>query len=228
MADLIDYIKLSSIAMSIDDIFIEPTKFVEKYKLLPCDEQESFLSHFIVNNKPFAFNNHPLIYEQIIRYLSKQIDIPVTDIKLIGSAKVGFSISKEEFGKIYTTGRDMDFSLINERIFLMLENEFTNWLSSFNSGLLIPNNPNQARYWSENKSSVPLQIKRGFIDTYKIPNLVEFPKAKAINNSMYMIKKQLFDVHEIQIKGASARVYKSWNTFIRQIKLNTEAVLKDI
>jgi hypothetical protein len=226
MANLLDYIQLSEPALGVKEIYTLPQEFSDNYKSIFETERVSFLRHYIINNKPFAFDEKPLLFEQIAKYLSDSIKVPVADIRLIGSAKTGFTISSKEYGKKYSNkGRDLDFSIINEDLFFSLKDEFESWLSDFKMNVLLPNNPTEAFYWKDNSINVPTQLARGFIDSYKIPNYPDFPNARKINNCMSLIVLHLNALYSIEAKGASSRVYKNWNTFINQVKLNTETVL---
>jgi hypothetical protein len=69
---------------------------------------------------------------------------------------------------------------------------------------------------------------KGHIDSYKIPNWYEFLFTQTINNSLSLIVLNLKTIYSIEVKGASARIYRSWDTFAKQIKLNADHVLKKI
>ena len=69
-------------------------------------------------------------------------------------------------------------------------------------------------------------IERGFIDTYKIPNREICPTTKSINNAMYLIPLKLNEYYNIKVSKASVRVYKNYDLFWRQLKLNTDLILR--
>src|ERR1043165_2698801 len=93
MIEIKNYIKLSKIAESIIDNFTNSKNFKDNYRLVSDNERKAFLRHFIINNVPYAFKSKPLLYEQITQYLSDMLGLSTNEIKLIGSAKTGFSIS---------------------------------------------------------------------------------------------------------------------------------------
>lgn len=92
MADIRDYLKLSKIAQSVVDIYAEPKEFAENYKNILGKEIKSYLRHYLINNKPFAFANTPLIYEQVIQYFADNIEVNPSQIKLIKAGKQVFQL----------------------------------------------------------------------------------------------------------------------------------------
>ncbi|QIH39953.1 hypothetical protein G7A72_14510 [Flavobacterium sp. Sr18] len=227
MANIIDYIKLSSEAKSVTTLYTSPDQFLKNYLLLDDLEQMSYINHFIVNNVKFAFKNEPLLYENLTQYLGDKLNISKDKIKLIGSAKTGFSISPNpDYGKKFSEKSDLDFAIIDEGIFSQSVIEYKQWKKNFDNGIYPQQLQN--KYWKDNFENLKHQCKRGFIDTYKIPNYTEFKTTQGIDNSLSLIVANLDTYHNIKVKNASARIYKDWNTFFKQLRLNTESVLSKI
>lgn len=226
MADIRNYLKLSKIAKSVVDIYAKPKEFAENYKNILGKEKKSYLRHYLINNKPFAFANAPLIYEQVIQYFADNIGVNPSQIKLIGSGKTGFSISESNYGKPYQSEKsDLDFLIVNEDLFYALQTEFERWANLYNSGQIKPAKNREQIFWPENLNTGVRQFKRGFIDTKFIPNRDPFPKTKEIDSSLFYIKKYLSEISHIEIKEASVRIYRDWNSFMRQLQINTEEVI---
>jgi len=225
MVNIIDYIFLSESADSIKSPLTSAANFSEKFHTLWESEKPSYLRHYIINNVPYLFNTKPLLFEQIVQYLADKIKIPPSEIKLIGSAKTGFAISNPDYGKPFSPSSDLDFSIISEKLFNSLKEEFQYWATLYEKKEINAPNNRQKLFWDGNAVSVPKQIKNGHIDSYKIPNYNQFPMAKSLNNSLSLVVLNLKSHHDIEVKKASARVYKSWQTFEAQIRRNTSAVL---
>lgn len=229
MVNIQNYLNLSKTATSVNKTFTEHGEFSENYKGIYPLEKQSFLRHYLVNNIPFIFKNNPILFEQLTQYLADKIEISPSEVKLIGSAKTGFSMSKPpDFGKPFSKNSDLDFSIINEDIFYSLQDEFNSWSFQFKNEIIKAKNERQDFFWNDNIVKVPTQMKNGHIDTYKIPNFYEFPIAQKINNSLSLIVINLKNIYSIEVTGASARVYLSWNSFARQIKINTESILSKV
>lgn len=228
MGNIKTYIKLSERAKKINQLFDNPNSFVSNYLELGQLEQKSYINYIIVNNCPYIFKEIPLLYEQIVQYLADELGLGFADVKLIGSAKTGFSISpKPSYGNPFTENSDLDFTVINGALFESLRTEFELWAEMYTNQKLLPNDIEKP-YWDENLLIVRKNIERGFIDTYKIPNRDPFPLTRKISNSLFLITFKLNEFHGIKNKKSSLRVYKDGLTFLNQLKLNTESVLRHL
>jgi hypothetical protein len=226
MADLFEYINLSETSLNIREVHTDPAEFLRNYREIPTLEKQAYITHFIVSNGVYLFKDKPILFERIIQYLSDNLNVAPVNIRLIGSAKTGFTISPEEFGKPYISeNSDLDFSIFDQSLFTKLEDEFSRWSTAYSSGDISPRNDHEEYYWNANREHVPRILKKGFIDTNKIPNLSQFPITRKLNSSMFTIVNHLQALYSIRTKKATLRVYKDWNVFIRQLKLNTEYVL---
>jgi hypothetical protein len=226
MINIQDYIKLSPAAEEIRELYIESTEFSRRFASIYPQEQKAFLRHFIINNVPFAFRSSPILYEQIVQYLADKLEISFTDVRLIGSAKTGFSMSPPpEYGVTFGAHSDLDFSIIHEDLFFAVETEFSDWVDLFKQRRILPKNSAEEIYWYNNLESGARQIKMGFFDTHFLPNYEQFPTIKVINNSLALIKLNLDKVYNVKVKKVSARVYKDWSTFAARINLNTSYVV---
>lgn len=229
MVDIRDYISLSKTASSINNSYSLPQDFKDYYKQIGRNEIKSLIRHFIVNNVPYAFKDKPILYEQIAQYISDKLEIAPSEVKLIGSAKTGFSISPlPNYGRPFGQNSDLDFSIINEELFNKMEDEFTYWADKFKLKEIQANNPTEESYWLQNLDTGPRQINYGFIDTHFIPNREEFKTTRKINNSLWLIQKYLLDKHMIKVKKASASIYKSWYSFAGRLDRNTSSVMKKV
>jgi hypothetical protein len=229
MVDIRNYITLSKTATAISNAYSIPTDFKNYYNTIDYREKKSLVRHFIVNNIPFAFKDKPILYEQITQYIADKFYISPTEVKLIGSAKTGFSISPlPNYGKDFGQHSDLDFSIVNDDLFTDLENEYNNWSDLFKTRQIQPHNKNEESYWYQNLESGQRQLKRGFIDTHFIPNREQFPTTKKINNSLWLIQKFLDEKHGIKVKKVSASFYKKWNSFAGRLNTNTENVMKNV
>lgn len=227
MANIIDYIKLSTEAKGVKTIYAESDVFLNKYYKINDLEQKSYLNHMLINNVHYAFKDNPLLYENLTQYLGDKLGVSKNQIKLIGSAKTGFSISpRPNYGKKFSENSDLDFAIIDEKIFNDSVNEFKLWKKNFDDGLYPKELQN--KYWIANFENLKHQTKKGLLDTYKIPNFSDFVVVQGINNSLSLIVSNLETHHNIKVKNASARVYKNWETFFKQLRLNTEHVLSNL
>lgn len=229
MADIRDYINLSKTAVSINSSYSVPADFKKYYNSIDDKEKKSLIRHFIVNNIPFAFKEKPILYEQITQYIADKLQISPSEVKLIGSAKTGFSISPlPDYGRAFGQHSDLDFSIVNDGLFNNLEEEFNDWADLFREKQIKASNITEECYWFQNLDSGPRQIKNGFIDTHFIPNRDQFIMTKKINNSLWLIQKYMNEKHGIKVKKVSASIYRNWYSFAGRLNRNTESVMKNV
>jgi hypothetical protein len=229
MVDIRNYITLSKTASAISNPYSVPADFKTYYNSIDYKEKKSLVRHFIVNNIPFAFKDKPMLYEQITQYIADKFYISPTEVKLIGSAKTGFSISPlPDYGKTFGQHSDLDFSIVNEDLFNVLDEEYNNWSDLFKQKQIQPYNNTEENYWYQNLDSGQRQLNRGFIDTHFIPNREQFSTTRKINNSLWLIQKFLDEKHGIKVKKVSASFYKNWTTFTGRLNTNTESVMKKV
>ena len=145
---------------------------------------------------------------------------------MLGSAKTGFAIDPNNFGRKFSENSDLDFAIIDEKLFDDSVNDFKLWKLKTDKNQYDENLKN--RFWSDNQNNLKHQIKRGFIDTYKIPNFTEFTTTQQINQSLSLIVVNLQKYQNIKVKEASVRIYKDWSTFDKQLRLNIENVLEKV
>lgn len=227
MKNIYKYLKISNKCLQLNTTYTSSDEFQIYYKELVEFEQKSLISHIIIHNTPFAFKDIPLLYEQVIQYLSDLLNIESETIKLIGSAKTGFSVSPPpKYGKLFSEKSDLDFAIINEVIFNKLCNEYIHWKDAYNHMTILPKTDYEKKCWDNNMVLLKKNIERGFIDTYKIPNREICPTTKSINNAMYLIPLKLNEYYNIKVSKASVRVYKNYDLFWRQLKLNTDQILR--
>jgi hypothetical protein len=228
MIDIRDYIKLSTSAQSVAEIFTVPEGFKVYYENTTGNEKKSLIRHFIVNNVPFTFKDKPMLYEQLTQYIADKLEITPAEIKLIGSAKTGFSFDPSKYGKTFGPHSDLDFVIVNENLFNKVKSEFNRWSELFASHQIKAFNDNEQGYWKELAIRVPSQLNWGFIDSHSIPNRNLFPTTQTINNSLYLVKKHLGDRHSIIVKKTSARIYRNWHSFGERLSRNIKSIMSTV
>lgn len=192
------------------------------YNKLTETEQISLINHYIVENHPYAFRLIPLLFDQIIQFLGKELDVPIESVKLIGSAKQGYSIDPKQYGMLFSENSDMDFTIVDTALFQKLKEDFESWQHAYYSKIVSPRNKKEEFYWNDNINRLPNNIKRGFIDHHKIPLLFSTcPTNNRINDVLYRVQKNL-SLFNIETKRVTLRVYKDFISFNKQIKINTD------
>jgi len=226
MANIIDYLRIpKECERPIEQV--STSQFLkENYFKIGETERASLLNFLIINNFCHAFKTKPIVYEQITQYISDKFNVNKTNIVLIGSARTGFAIDPVKYGRKFSEESDLDFAIIDSVLFENSIKDFELWKS--NTANNAYEESLRTRFWSDNQKNLRNQIYKGFIDTYKIPNFEEFKTTQQINQSLSLIVINLKNYQNIIVKEASARIYKDWKTFQKQLKLNIENVLQKV
>ncbi len=226
-----DFIHSSKELASVKGYYVSADDFLMAYTKLNDIEKKSLVLHYIMDNSPFAFTNiyqKPILYEQIKQYISHILDVNISHIKLIGSTKTGFRMDTEDYGAVYSKTSDLDFMIIDDRLFSVLQSEFYIWENAYLKEKSIePKNENEKKYWDYNKTILQRSIGLGFIDTKFMPNRTDLlPTNSKVNNTMSLVVRNLKSQYGFITKGASMRVYNNTNSYYCQQVRNIEAIIK--
>jgi hypothetical protein len=173
---------------------------------------------------PFAFKTRPGLYEALRIWLARRLVVQAKEITIIGSGRQGFSLSADQnVGRLFGPHSDLDFTVISSVLFQRLTDTFQHWVQDYTQGLVHPRHEKEKGLWGANKQSCPSGIARGFIDPHKIPTWNRYSEAQAVAQA-------LFDLHgklkvtpgAPNVRKASLRVYRDWDSFIRQMAINLE------
>ncbi|MDI3473511.1 MAG: hypothetical protein PWQ48_1792 [Thermotogaceae bacterium] len=89
---------------------------------------------------------------------------------------------------------------------------------------------NQKKYWPDNAKKVPNNIKRGFIDIYKIPAYKKYEtryKFTIIVPALISLIKS-YTESQYSDRKISFRIYKDWNSFFNQMEFNLKCLIDKI
>lgn len=167
---------------------------------------------------PFAFREHPALYEAVRTWLSIQLDVHAKEISLTGSARLGSSLAPRQVGKPFDASSDLDLFIVSGRLFDRVKDDFVRWSIDFERGAVKPRNTREEGFWKSNYSRGHKLIERGFLDSKMIPNLSSYPTTKKVSQLMWLLVEKLkVTVGAPRPSQASVRCYASWSSYIRQI-----------
>jgi hypothetical protein len=177
---------------------------------------------------PFAFQAQPALYEIIRSWLASRLAIDPKEVTLIGSGRQGQSMSPDhDFGRPFGLHSDLDIGAVSSNLFEKLRNVFHSWADDYESGVVVPSNPREKKFWDGNLSLCPNTVIRGFIDADKIPRLDRYPIVQTIGQAMFLLPGKLrCTVGAPDVKKATFRVYRDWGAFARQLAFNLEIIAR--
>ena len=93
-----------------------PTK-KEFEQLLQTHTLDWLIDTHLFKGQPFYSLNKPDVHQQMIRAISKGLHVPAKDICVVGSARIGFSLSPEKFGSPFNQFSDIDIVVVSSSLF---------------------------------------------------------------------------------------------------------------
>lgn len=221
--------EISELFTNFNKTYPDPKHFVHVTKNANSREKLEIVRLWLSEGIPYAFKHYPILYETIRGWMASRIDVHPKQITLIGSARIGYSLSPRELGKPFNCSSDLDFSVVSRKLFIKCVNAFQLWTNDFSEGIVLPMKPNEKFFWKINLEVVPKNINRGFIDPYKIPLRDRYQIAQKIEQTVYMLKEKLKKTTNKPITTElSIRVYKDWQAFIRQLGINLNHALNRV
>lgn len=167
---------------------------------------------------PFAFRGKPAVYEHMRSWLASRLGVDPKDITLVGSARVGQSLSPSQLGRPFSSESDLDLTVVSPDLFNRLVAEFNAWVYEFESGVVSPENARERRFWDDHLERGPDIIGRGFLDSKMIPLRQPYVLARLIGQTMYLLREKLAATSDAPVVSrADIRVYRGWDAFARQL-----------
>ena len=175
---------------------------------------------------PFAFRSRPSIYEALRIWLARSLDVQAKEITIVGSARQGFSLSPDKnVGRAFGPQSDLDMTVISLILLQRLSDAFWRWDQDYTQMVVHPRHDHEKVLWDENRHNCPIALKHGFIDPHKIPTWARYPEAKAVMDALWRIHEKLKVTPQApNVRKVSLRVYRDWDSFVRQMAINLEAV----
>lgn len=198
-----------------------------EFRMTP-DDSLRFVSVWLCEGIPFAFQSHPAAFGAVCEWLSGRMHISFRDIGLTGSARLGYSLNPRKFGAQYTEETsDIDLFVVNQRWFENLSQEACAFVEDLRSGSVAPSNEAQRRYWPDNASTVVSNIKNGFIDSWKVPTLDRYEAFCDIGQAAYGFHLNLEKwIGRKFIKRTKIRVYTDWEHARKQMSYNLRKAIE--
>ncbi len=169
-----------------------------------------------------AFIRCPAIYEFLRKWIGEELNINTKQITLLGSARIGYSLAPNKFGRKFGKDSDLDLSIVAKHIFEKLKIESENFINDYSNNRIVPKTVSQRHYWEENIKFIERNLSSGFMDVNKIPYIKErYPETQYLGNLMWRLKEKLnITPNAPNIKRASLRVYDTWNSLINRVSFN--------
>jgi len=160
----------------------------------------------LVSGLPFAFREDATTYDLLLDTLSQELHLGRESITMVGSGRIGFSLSPEKFGTPFSPESDLDMLIVSEEFFDKA------WFDMLKLGRRYPGLELRVRNWVD--AHRENHIYWGFIQPDRLPGVVQiaaewFRAFQGLSRHMELAR------HEI-----SGRLYRTWD-HVRVHQLHT-------
>ena len=179
---------------------------------------------------PFAFKSFPGLYEEARDWLAKGLELDAKEISMGGSGRLGYSLAPKRWGGPYRpASSDLDLFAVSRRLFDRLREDFGRWHEDYSRGHAQPGTDRERCYWDANRKETPDRIRRGFIDSIRVPNRQRYGVFLTMNSCLEELKEKL---HKTAIgpkprKRLTLRCYRDWDSYELQMIVNLKAAVDE-
>jgi len=189
-------------------------------------ERLGIIRLWITEGIPYAFREHPLLYEEIRDFIAKRVNVHTKDITIVGSARIGYSLSKDEWGRPFNINSDFDFTIVSNDLYKKIVHEFQRWVKDIELKQVLPEDVREMGRWLYNIQYLDEKILTGFIQMKLIPYHINYPTVKKCHDTIWLLKKRLQSTQTApRVSDASIRVYSNWKACINQLRINFNSAL---
>ena len=176
---------------------------------------------------PYAFRKCPGLYEEVRNWLAVGLALDAKQVSVVGSGRLGYSLAPKRWGEPYKPEKsDLDFFAVSEELFEGLCKDFERWRSDYVRGAVQPESDLERRHWESNREDTPINIGKGFIDSWRVPNRSAYRGFLNTNRRLDGLRARVQEaaVGPKLLKTLTLRCYKDWPAFERQLVVNLKAV----
>ena len=178
---------------------------------------------------PKAFLECPAVYDTVRQWLGNRLRVHPKQIGVVGSARLGRSLSPAKLDRPFQGGSDLDLFVVSRSVFDAVSGDFVRWRQDYIDGVVLPRSDVEKRYWSDNRDRCLRGIREGrFVDSNRIPNMERYPTAKSIAQTMFLLTRRLAGTPcSPTPKRATIRCYADWVSAIGRMRRNLESASRD-
>lgn len=213
-------------AINLRESYPAPSLLKNVYTKTNSTERSGIVRLWMTEGIPFAFKKHPLLYEEVREFIAKGVNVHTKDVTIVGSARIGYSLSKDEWGRPFNSDSDLDFTIVSNDLYKTVVNEFQGWVKDVESKRVLPKNVSETSKWLNNIQYLDEKIPTGFIQIKFIPYHINYPTVKKSLDTIWLLKKKLQLTQTVPcVSDASIRVYSNWEACINQLRINFNSAL---
>lgn len=162
---------------------------------------------YIFQGTPYVFRNSPRLSRVLRDHLCSQLDLSEQNIIVVGSAKIGFSLSPDNFPRRFSDHSDIDILVVDQDLFDKVWETMIKW-----------NYPKRFRLegadwnWAKKRREelfwgwfAPDKIR---FEGLSLPEVLK--PLRDISTSWFNAFRSLGQYNEFAARDVSGRLYRSW------------------
>lgn len=153
--------------------------------------------YLLAGETPFAFRDKRKGYDFLIGTIAKSLTLNVDAVTLVGSARIGFSLSPFKFGAPFSNRSDLDFAIVNAALFDKA------WLELVGLGTRFARLDREVQQWvNEHRTN---NVYWGYMEPENLRNAV------SCYREWFPLFAGLAQYTSFAEGGVSGRLYRSWD-----------------
>jgi len=102
----------TAIAPPLSDVTPEKLKAV--YSTFTTPHIQAFVYQWLSEGVPAVFRSNPFLFEDLRSWIGTKVNVHPKCLILVGSARFGFSLGKDGYGRPFSSASDLDFACIEQ------------------------------------------------------------------------------------------------------------------
>jgi hypothetical protein len=167
----------------------------------------------LLTGDPHVFSTTPSLYFDLKAFLASQLSVPPEDVRIIGSAMMGYSLSPDSYGRAFLPSSDVDVVVVDSR-----------WFDTIWDLLLDWRYPWHLRKWPPRDHEWAVARLEDFICGSCTPHRIRYRGLKGdhlieplrdISNKWFDTLKSLGNQPGLRGREYNGRLYRTWDHAIR-------------
>jgi len=182
---------------------------VDEFKTLLTTEPIPYIvKEYVFGGETYAFKDNPSIVDDLKAFLSGKLDVKEENITIVGSAKIGFSLSPDTFSRKFHEESDIDIIVVDENIFNSIWFAILRWNYPRRYKL-----PHVERRWANKRAN---DVFWGWFEPGKIKfKGLSFPSALKplldISTLWFSTFKMVSSLDGFLGRDVNGRLYRTWD-----------------
>jgi hypothetical protein len=186
--------------------FLAADDFVAELKTRPFPD---VLKEHVLTGLPYVFRSRPRNADTLYDYVSKQLGVSPGDVKIVGSARTGFSLNPDTFPRKFIQTSDIDVIVVDQKLFDRI------WLT-----LLAWHYPRRGSQLAEPDANWARERRRDVYWGWFFPTKIRF-EGLSFPDSLkplrdfaarwFNVFQSLSQFSEFATRTVSGRLYRTWD-----------------